>query len=305
MKLIRFEWEGANSVGVARGDSYVDLDALLDTLPQGDNGRIPGLRGSMRQFLEFCSSPGAAESLTKALASLVTSPQADKLIRRGRECRLLAPINDPGKIICLGQNYAAHAAEQGKAPPEVPMIFAKFASSIIGPGENVALPSRYTQQVDYEVELAVVIGRRGKEIPQDQALHYVAGYTILNDVTARDFQAKDKQWVRAKSCDTFAPLGPHIVTADEIRDPNSLHLELRLNGQVMQSSSTSHMVFNVPFLISYLSRCMTLEPGDIISTGTPPGVGVHRNPPVFLQAGDQLEAEVEQIGTLANSVVQS
>jgi 2-keto-4-pentenoate hydratase/2-oxohepta-3-ene-1,7-dioic acid hydratase in catechol pathway len=225
-------------------------------------------------------------------------------MRKASECRLLAPIHDPGKIICLGLNYADHAAEQGKAPPDSPMIFAKFATCIIAAGDPVILPARYTQQVDYEVELAVVIGRRGKEIAEDHAMQHVAGYTIMNDVTARDFQANDKQWVRGKSCDTFAPIGPWIVTADEILNPHNLPLQLRLNGEIRQNSNTEQMVFRIPYLISYISRCLTLEPGDIVSTGTPPGVGVYRTPPTFLKAGDIMEASIEGIGTLCNPVTE-
>lgn len=303
MKLIRFEYHGSISVGAIRGDSYIDLDALMESDPQSCINEL-GQRGSMRRFLSYCSTSDTSTNLEKAMASAATGPAAESMIRKTSECRLLAPIQDPGKIICLGLNYADHAAEQGQTPPVIPMIFSKFPSCIIGSGEPVLLPFAYTQKSDYEVELAVVIGRCGKEIPEGDAMRYVAGFTILNDVTARDFQSQDRQWVRSKNCDTFAPLGPHIATSDELNDPHDLQLELRLNGKVMQNSSTSQMIFKIPFLISYLSRCLTLEPGDIISTGTPPGVGVYRTPPIFLKAGDHMEAIIEKIGTLRNSVLE-
>jgi acylpyruvate hydrolase len=257
----------------------------------------------MRRMLQWLSQPEAGALLQKALELADDSSRRPSCIYDPLECRLLAPIHDPGKIICLGLNYADHAAEQGKQPPDKPMIFAKYASCIVGPGDPVVLPSRYTSKVDYEAELAVVIGRKAKEVSESEAPDCIAGYTLMNDVTARDFQSEDKQWVRGKSCDTFAPMGPHILTADEVPDPHNLRIQLRLNGRTMQDSSTSQLVFRVPFLISYLSRTMTLEPGDVISTGTPPGVGVYRTPPLFLKSGDCMEVEIERIGVLANPVI--
>jgi acylpyruvate hydrolase len=257
----------------------------------------------MRRLLQWLSQPEAGALLHQALELADDSTRRTPCIYDPLECRLLAPIHDPGKIICLGLNYADHAAEQGKQPPDKPMIFAKYATCIVGPGDPVVLPTGYTSKVDYEAELAVIIGREAKGVSESEAPGCIAGYTLMNDVTARDFQAEDKQWVRGKSCDTFAPMGPHILTADEVPDPHDLRIQLRLNGQTMQDSRTSQLVFKVPFLISYLSRTMTLEPGDVISTGTPPGVGVYRTPPLFLKSGDCMEVEIERIGVLANPVI--
>jgi 2-keto-4-pentenoate hydratase/2-oxohepta-3-ene-1,7-dioic acid hydratase in catechol pathway len=205
--------------------------------------------------------------------------------------RLLPPIL-PGKIIAVGRNYPLHAQERSVEIPEIPIIFLKPLSSVIGPGDAIQLPPQ-SQHVEHEVELAVVIGRSGRWIRAQQALQHVLGYTIANDVTARDLQRKDGQWSRAKSFDTFAPVGPYIET--DI-DPNDLKIELRLNGEVMQSSNTSNMHFKPDFLVSFISHVMTLCPGDIILTGTPPGVGP-------MQIGDEVEVEIEGIGTLKNKVI--
>lgn len=189
-------------------------------------------------------------------------------------------------------------------PPKRPLFFSKYPSSIVGPGSPVVLPPReVTSKVDYEVELAVIIGRPAKNVAVDEAMEHVYGYTILNDISARDLQFEDGQWVKGKALDTFAPLGPWIVTKDEIPDPHSLRLVLRLNGEVMQDSNTSNLIFNIPTLISYFSRLFTLKPGDIISTGTPPGVGQSRVPPRFLKPGDTMVAEIQGIGALENPVV--
>jgi 2-keto-4-pentenoate hydratase/2-oxohepta-3-ene-1,7-dioic acid hydratase in catechol pathway len=215
--------------------------------------------------------------------------------------RLRSPVLRPPKIVCVGRNYSEHARESGHEPPTNPIFFQKASSAICDPSQDICLPS-ISKQVDYEAELAVVIGLRGYRIPEKQAHRHIAGYTLMNDVSARDMQEADGQWYRAKSCDTFAPLGPWIVTPDEISDAHNLRITLRLDGQVMQDSSTSNLIFKIPFLISYLSNCMTWEPGDILATGTPPGVGVHRTPPVFLKPGDTVSVSVEGIGTLTNGV---
>jgi 2-keto-4-pentenoate hydratase/2-oxohepta-3-ene-1,7-dioic acid hydratase in catechol pathway len=213
-----------------------------------------------------------------------------------------APVPRPGKIVCIGMNYHDHAAEIGLAVPKTPAIFSKFSSCVIAPGEPVVIPAS-SQQVDYEAELAVVIGRRASHVTAERAYDHVLGYTAFNDVTARDFQFGDVQWQRGKSCDTFAPMGQTIVTTDEIPDPHALRIALTLNGTVMQESSTSQMIFRVPELIEFITRSITLEPGDVIATGTPPGVGYARKPPVFLQRGDVMEIHIDQIGALGNPVV--
>lgn len=218
------------------------------------------------------------------------------------EAQLLAPLSTPGKIVAIGLNYMDHCREQNIPVPDRPIVFTKFNTSIIGPGDPISWDPALTQQVDYEVELGVVIGKRAKSIPVTQALDYVFGYTIINDVSARDLQFSDRQWVRAKSLDTFCPMGPVIVTKDEIPDPQQLELRTFLNGEIVQNSSTAEMIFSVAELISFLSHSFTLEPGDVIATGTPDGVGVFRKPPVFLKHGDRLVLEIEKIGRLENPV---
>jgi 2-keto-4-pentenoate hydratase/2-oxohepta-3-ene-1,7-dioic acid hydratase in catechol pathway len=208
----------------------------------------------------------------------------------------------PGKIICVGLNYRSHLAEIGEPVPEYPILFLKPATSIIGPGQAIVLP-RVSKQVDFEGELAVVIGRTGKNIPQQNALDYVAGYTCANDVSAHDIEFRTSQWTSGKMLDTFCPLGPVLVTRDEIPDPNSLRLITLLNGQTVQDASTTDMVFPPAFLVSYISSLATLEAGDVILTGTPAGIGCNRKPQVFLKAGDHVGVEIEGIGTLTNPVV--
>ena len=215
--------------------------------------------------------------------------------------RLLCPLTRPEKIMCIGRNYADHAKELGNDLPERPVLFAKYRNALAGPGECIPLPE-VSSQVDYEAELAVVIGRTGRNVAESDALDYIFGYTCANDLTMRDAQNQDGQWTRAKSPDKFCPLGPWIVTADEIPDPQALEIRLVLNGQTMQQSNTRQMVFGVAELVSYLSRTMTLSPGDLLLTGTPPGVGAGRKPQVFLGSGDRLSVEIERVGTLENTL---
>ena len=223
------------------------------------------------------------------------------LIKRS-EAYWLAPVPRPGKLVCIGLNYRDHAAESNMPIPERPVVFSKFATAVIGPGEPVVLPPT-SMQVDYEAELAVVIGRRAKNVSASRALDYVLGYTAFNDVSARDFQFADGQWQRGKSCDTFAPMGPKIVTSDAVPNPHKLAIKLTLNGQVMQDSNTDQLIFGVPELIEFLSQTITLEPGDVIATGTPPGVGFARKPPVFLHPGDEMEVDIEGVGKLNTPVI--
>ena len=218
------------------------------------------------------------------------------------EIKLEAPIPRPGKIICIGLNYRNHAIESGMEIPKSPIIFSKFVTSVAAPDEAILIPSE-SEQTDYEAELAVVIGRRAKHVSMENAMDFVFGYTNFNDVSARDFQFADGQWQRGKSCDTFAPFGPFVSTKDEIDDPHDLRIQLRLNGESMQDSTTAELIFRIPELIEFLSRSITLEPGDIIATGTPPGVGFARKPPVYLKDGDVCEVEIEGLGVLQNSVI--
>jgi 2-keto-4-pentenoate hydratase/2-oxohepta-3-ene-1,7-dioic acid hydratase in catechol pathway len=211
--------------------------------------------------------------------------------------RLGAPVFRPGKLICIGLNYALHAKESGMEPPKEPVVFFKATSAIIGPNDDVIIP-KGSKKTDWEVELAVVIGKKASYVSEDEAMDYVAGYCLHNDYSEREFQLeRGGQWVKGKSCDTFAPLGPFIATSDEIADPHSLRLWLKLNGQIMQDGNTSDFIFNVPQVVSYLSQFMSLEPGDIISTGTPAGVGLGFKPPRYLNPGDVVELGIDGLGT--------
>jgi 2-keto-4-pentenoate hydratase/2-oxohepta-3-ene-1,7-dioic acid hydratase in catechol pathway len=218
-----------------------------------------------------------------------------------RDVRLLPPLPRPPKIICVGLNYKAHAAEQGAPLPKAPLLFAKAANTVIGPEDDILIPVGLSEQVDYEVELAAVIGTPGFRIPADRAMEHVFGFTVLNDVSARDAQFGDKQWFRGKSFHTFAPLGPVVVTREEI-DPANTGLSITVNGETRQASNTNDLIFDVPALVAYISSCFPLETGDVISTGTPSGVGAFMNPPRWLKPGDRVEATVDGIGTLANTV---
>jgi 2-keto-4-pentenoate hydratase/2-oxohepta-3-ene-1,7-dioic acid hydratase in catechol pathway len=211
------------------------------------------------------------------------------------------PIERPWKIVCVGLNYRDHAEEQGVELPKAPLLFAKWPNTLIGPGEPIVLPAE-AQEVDYEAELGVVIGTTAKHVSEAQALAHVRGYIPLNDVSARDLQFADKQWTRGKSPDTFCPVGPRLVPAEEVGDPQSLAIRCVLNGETMQDSSTAQMIFSVAEIIAYVSRVITLEPGDLIATGTPAGVGVFRDPKVLLKDGDEVTVEIEGLGALTNPV---
>jgi 2-keto-4-pentenoate hydratase/2-oxohepta-3-ene-1,7-dioic acid hydratase in catechol pathway len=271
MKIVNFELNGKPSLGVLKGDSIAPISL--------------GLNDLLRRASE------------RSLAGLESGPRSFPL----REIRLLAPIQCPGKLVCVGRNYAEHARERGGEVPTQPIFFLKSNNTICAPGDAIVIPP-VTSHVDYEAEMAVVIGKGGKNIPEGNAYEHVAGYMCMNDVSARDLQNADKQWFRGKSCDTFAPIGPWIVTQDEIPDPHKLRISLTLNGETMQDSNTGNMIFSIPFLVSYLSRTLTWEAGDILSTGTPEGVGGARTPPVFMKPGDSVSVTVEKIGTLTNPI---
>jgi len=214
----------------------------------------------------------------------------------------MLPIERPGKIICVGLNYRDHAEEQGTALPEAPLLFAKWQNALIGPGEPIVIPPIVTK-CDFEAELGVVIGDRVRDVSAENALEAVAGYICVNDVSARDLQFADGQWTRGKSPDTFCPVGPTLVPRDEVPDPQSLAIRAILNGETVQDSNTSNMVFGVAEVIAYVTRTITLEPGDLIATGTPAGVGAFRKPPLFMQPGDEITIEIEGLGSLTNPVV--
>jgi 2-keto-4-pentenoate hydratase/2-oxohepta-3-ene-1,7-dioic acid hydratase in catechol pathway len=214
----------------------------------------------------------------------------------------MLPIERPGKIICVGLNYRDHAEEQGTALPEAPLLFAKWQNALIGPGEPIVITSLVTK-CDYEAELGVVIGERVRDVSAENALEAVAGYICVNDVSARDLQFADGQWTRGKSPDTFCPVGPRLVPRDEVPDPQALAIRAILNGETVQDSNTANMVFGVADVIAYVTRTITLEPGDLIATGTPAGVGAFRKPPLFMQPGDEITIEIEGLGSLTNPVV--
>ncbi len=316
MKLVTYETGKQFRLGVVEAEYLVDVRGVLELVSKRRVPRSAATRALLksgpapRDMIELLSRGEAwrvalgnvIKGLVKPLAA-GKSPKAPRgLLIPLETARLRAPIPRPPKITCVGLNYADHAREQGIEPPKQPIFFLKSVNTICGPGEPIVLPPNSTQ-VDYEAEFAVVLGKSGRRIPEKKAYEYVAGYTILNDVSARDMQFGDKQWYRGKSCDTFAPLGPWIVTRDEIPDPHNLAISLTLNGQTMQDSNTSNLIFKVPYLVSYLSESLTWEVGDLISTGTPPGVGVFRKPPVFIKPGDSIAVTVERIGTLTNPVV--
>jgi 2-keto-4-pentenoate hydratase/2-oxohepta-3-ene-1,7-dioic acid hydratase in catechol pathway len=271
---------------VAAGDSYVDLHAT-----------DPGLPECVKHLL------AASPAVRTAAAAAANSPHAVQYASNA--VKLLPPVPDPGKILCIGLNYRDHAIEGGKAIPAEPVLFGKFPNTLVAAGDPIKIP-RVAQKVDYEAELVIVIGKAGKHIPNDaSAFQYVGGYTCGHDVSARDwqFRGEEKQWIIGKTFDTFAPTGPVLVTADELTDPHRLQVQLRLNGQTMQNSNTKEFIFGVPHLLHFLSQVMTLEPGDLIFTGTPPGVGIARKPQVLLKPGDVAEVEIEGIGVLKNPVV--
>ena len=265
-------------------------------------GRIEG--DSIVPLLRHDEAPGQdpLRHLLARGANLAALASAGEAIRLDSGT-LLSPVLAPSKILAIGLNYAPHAAEVDFQPPAKPLLFSKFPSSIIDPGETIRFDPRETSQVDYEAELAVVIGKRARHVTEAEALGHVFGYTACNDVSARDAQFSDVQWVRGKSFDTFCPLGPWIVTADEIPDPQTLPIRCRVNGETLQEANTAEMIFGVAHLVSYFSRMITLEPGDVIASGTPAGVGMARNPQVFMKNGDVVTVEIDGIGALTNPVI--
>ena len=243
---------------------------------------------------------GGAEAKAKIENWIYHPPEGASVASDAVE--LLAPVPRPPKLICVGLNYRDHALEAGMEIPKRPTIFSKFSNTVIGPGQPIVLPKNSTQP-DYEAEFAFVIGQGGRHIAPDDWAQHVFGYTIVNDVSARDFQMATSQWLMGKTFDTFAPMGPHIVSADEIADPHALDISLRISGETLQSSNTRELIFKIPELVAFLSSVMTLEAGDVVSTGTPAGVGFARKPPRYLKAGDEVTVSVAGIGELRNQVV--
>lgn len=307
MKLVTYDQGGAPRAGLAVGGMIVDLEIGDKALGKG------ALPSSVRALLEAGDfALAAARKLAEKSAKLVDKILAGKAdqpewIHFEEEIHFGPPVPDPEKIICLGQNYIDHIREQEKVlgktlkVPENPVIFTKFRSTLNGPYDPVVLPPKTTTSaVDFEVELAIVIGREAKGVKAKDAMDYVAGYMVMNDVSARDCQRADGQWVRAKSFDTFGPCGPWLVTRDEVENPHKLRLWCAVNGETMQDSNTKNMIFKIPKVVAYLSTAITLKPGDIISTGTPPGVGMFREPQVLLKDGDTVECGVDGVGVISN-----
>ena len=287
MRLITFRYNNELCVGLHCASGVVNLRTAAPALPH--------------TMIDLLGAGPAAMKTASAVLARALDDGVGMLSETA--VQLLAPIPRPGKIFGIGLNYRDHASETGQPEPEVPIVFAKASTAVIASAEPIVLPTVSTM-IDYEGELAVVIGRRAKGIARAAALSYVAGYTIMNDVTARDYQRRSGHTM-GKSFDTFAPMGPVLATADELSDPRSLTLRTLLNGDAVQRSNTRHLIFDVAALIEFISAAVTLEPGDVITTGTPAGVGARRTPPRYLQAGDCVRVEIEGIGALENPIVAS
>jgi acylpyruvate hydrolase len=304
MRLVTFQFAGHERLGALQsgpsGEMVVDLQRSEPRLPANmlDFLRAGAEARALAEAVLSAAPAADAATFTTAASAHVTSAAARLPLS---QVTLSAPVPVPGKILCIGRNYADHAAEGNAPVPTSPVVFAKYSNVVIGPGEAIVLP-RISQQVDYEGELAVVIGRRTRHVTEAEALQYVAGYTVFNDVSARDLQFLTSQWTLGKSPDTFGPMGPALVTADEIPDPQTLSVQTSIGGEMLQNGNTRDMIFPIAYLVSYLSHILTLEPGDVIATGTPSGVGHYRKPPRFLTPGEVVRIEVERVGVLDNPV---
>ncbi|QTN01051.1 FAA hydrolase family protein [Sediminibacillus dalangtanensis] len=304
MKLASYTYKhkfGETRIGAIHGDRIIDLQEahrqfLLSRNEEMDAILLPSNPTAFYR-LGHTGIRRAQTAYTYAVEHQVASTEVERF-----GVKLELPVPNPGKIICIGTNYADHVKEMKSTIPEHPVLFAKFANALIGPEDSIEKSSA-TEKLDYEVELAVVIGKRAKKVARKEADQYIAGYTIANDISARDLQKRTPQWLQGKTLDRSTPIGPWIVTVDEIQDPGKLGVKSYINGEQRQSSNTSELIFDVPYLVSFLSELMTLEPGDIILTGTPHGVGFAMDPPTFLKAGDRVTMEIEGIGMMENYVI--
>ncbi len=306
MKLITFTQNGVQKIGALEGSKVIDLHAAFKSLLQSEgklrasqiaDAYIPAV--DMNGFLQ-----GGKESMEfakQAIEFALKNESAIPLIFDKNEVKIEAPVPAPGKMICVGHNYREHILEMKREIPEYPVVFAKFANTVIGPEDDIPFYP-ISKDLDYEAEFAFVIGKQARNVSQADALDYVAGYTIVNDVTYRDIQRRTIQWMQGKSVDGTAPMGPYLITSDELTNPSGLEIVLTVNGEERQRSNTRNLVFSVQYLVEFLSNLMTLEPGDVILTGTPGGVGVAMNPPVFLKDGDIVRIEVDKVGALENKV---
>ncbi len=313
MRLVTYRREGQSRSGALMDELIIDLSRAYHAAKKHSGNedelaiaalRIPAdlidlLRGGET------SLRAAQQALDFVRSQLKGNDRALKqqgIVYALESVALLQPVLHPGKVIYLGLNYRDHAKEAGMAIPEYPVLFHKVAGSLTGHNQPIVVP-RSSSKIDFEGELAIITGRRGKYIAENEALSYIAGYTIGNDVSARDLQFRTSQWTTGKMLDTFGPLGPALVTRDEVPDPNALRIKTILNGQVMQDGNTADMIFRVPFIVSYISQIVTLEPGDVILTGTPAGIGNTRTPPVFMKPGDTVSVEIDRLGVLTNPLV--
>jgi acylpyruvate hydrolase len=312
LKLLSFETHDGQRLGALENQCIIALDRAHKLYSsQLSQTTAKGLSDFPQRMIDFLEAGDEVIEYTSNLVGLLhdSLPQhSGELKEQGvlldaADVHILPPVSIPPKIVCLGLNYRDHAEEAHVPIPERPILFSKPSTSIIGPEDDIVYPE-ISNEVDYEVELGIVIGRRGRKIPESDAFDHIAGYTVFNDISARDIQFGDKQWFRGKSFDTFAPTGPYLVLRDQVNEPNNLRMELRVNDEVRQRSTTANMIFKIPKLVAFISNVMTLQPGDIIASGTPAGVGFYSKPEKrLLKPGDQIEAEIESIGVLRNRVV--
>ncbi len=307
MKLITFYHEGNTRIGSVSGDQVVDLNYAYQALLE-EQGQLRAKQiaeayvpADMVGFLQGGEESKARAQQAVEFALKNSEKSAYKLLHPFAEVKLAAPVLNPGKMVCVGQNYREHILEMGRELPKFPVVFAKFNNTLIGHQDDIPF-FPITETLDYEAELAFVIGKRARNVKEADALQYVAGYTVANDVTYREQQRRTIQWLQGKTVDGSLPMGPWLVTSDEIQDPAGMEIVLTVNGEELQHSNTANLVFTVPFLVEFLSGLMTLEPGDVILTGTPGGVGFARNPQVFLKDGDVVRVEIDKIGALENRV---
>jgi acylpyruvate hydrolase len=310
MKLVTFRKNGVSRIGAYVDQKVVDLNLAYQSLVESQGKfRAKQIAEAFVPVNMVGLLQGGEESIAEAKKAvtfaLANNEYNDRVLVYDRnQIKLEAPVQAPGKMICVGHNYREHILEMKREIPTYPVVFAKFANTIIGPEDEIPFYP-ISEQLDYEAEFAFVIGKRAKNVSQVDALDYVAGYTIVNDVTYRDLQRRTIEWLQGKTVDGSAPMGPWLVTADELQDPSGLEVVLTVNGEVRQKSNTANLVFTVQYLVEFLSSIATLEPGDVILTGTPGGVGVAREPQVFLKNGDVVRIEIDKIGVLENRVKQN
>ncbi|TFG32906.1 FAA hydrolase family protein [Candidatus Thorarchaeota archaeon] len=299
MRLVTYSRMGVPSIGVELESGILDIPDAASHYGRKYHIHGQNFPTTMMDLLQWESGIDVIRQIVNRYGQ---TPHDERLMTHAIDSVVLeAPIPRPGKIVALGKNYLEHVKETGSDVEEFPVIFAKFPSCVIGPNDIITMPS-LSNKIDWEVELGIIIGKMCKNVQEQHALNYIAGYTIINDVTARDLQRGDGQWIRGKSLDAFCPMGPCIVTSDELGNASDLKMYTKVNGIIKQDSTTAKMMFKVPQIVAYLSRAFTLEPGDVIATGTPAGVGFAREPPEYLKVGDKIEQYIEGIGYLRNVV---